>query len=67
MERQTVIHNLNEEIETLARLHIQYGLQRTPGFARQKEDIARLVRDHEVDIRRELEPHVLNLYRRYFG
>lgn len=67
MERQTVIANLNEEIETLARLHIQYGLQKTPGFARQKEDIARFVRDHEVDIRRELEPHVLNLYRRYFG
>lgn len=67
MERQTVIANLNAEIETLARLHIQHGLHQTQGFARQKEDIARLIRDHEVDLRRELEPHVLNLYRRYFG
>jgi len=67
VERQTVIANLNAEIETLTRLHIQHGLQQTQGFARQKEDIARLIRDHEVDLRRELEPHVLNLYRRYFG
>ena len=66
MERQAVIHDLSAEIETLARLHIQHGLHHTQGFARQKEGIARLVRDHEVDLRRELEPHILNLYRRYF-
>ena len=66
MERQAVIHDLSAEIETLARLHIQHGLHHTQGFASQKEGIARLVRDHEVDLRRELEPHILNLYRRYF-
>ena len=66
MERQAVIRDLSTKIETLARLHIQHGLHQTQGFARQKEGIARLVRDHEVDLRRELEPHVFNLYRRYF-
>ena len=66
MERQTVIHDLSERIETLARLHIQHGLHHTQGFAHQKEGISRLIRDQEVDLRRELEPHVLNLYRRYF-
>ena len=66
MERQTVINTLNTEIETLARLHIQHGLQKTPAFARRKDGIAKLVREHEVDIRRELEPQFFNLYRRYF-
>lgn len=67
MERQAVIRHLSTEIETLARLHIQHGLHHTPGFAKQRDSIARLVRDYEVDPKRELEPHVLNLYRRYFG
>ncbi len=66
MERQTVIRDLNERIETLARLHIQHGLHHTQGFVRQKEGIARLIRDNEVNLRQELDPHVLNLYRRYF-
>ena len=66
MERQIVIRHLSTEIETLARLHIQHGLQKTPAFARRKDGIARLIREHEVDTRRELEPQFLNLYRRYF-
>ena len=51
MERQTVIRDLNERIETLARLHIQHGLHHTQGFVRQKEGIARLIRDNEVNLR----------------
>ena len=66
MERQAVIRDLRERIETLARLHIQHGLHHTQGFVRQKEGINRLIRDNEVDLRQELDPLVLNLYRRYF-
>ncbi len=66
MDRQTVIRDLSQEIETLTRLHIQHGLQRTKGFADQKSNITRLIRDHEIDLNRELDPLTRNLYRRYF-
>ena len=39
MERETIIQGLNREIESLTRLHIQYGLQHTRGFERQKESV----------------------------
>ena len=67
MERQAVIRDLSAEIETLARLHIQHGLHHTAGFAKQKTNIEKLIQDHEVNLRKELDPLVLNLYRRYFG
>ena len=67
MERQAVIRDLSAEIETLARLHIQHGLHQTAGFAKQKTNIEKLIQDHEVNLRKELDPLVLNLYRRYFG
>ena len=67
MERQAVIRDLSAEIETLARLHIQHGLQHTQGFAKQKSDIEKLIQDNEVNLKKELDPLVLNLYRRYFG
>ena len=66
MERQAVIRDLSAEIETLARLHIQHGLHHTRGFANQKNNIEKLIQDYEVDLRKELDPLVLNLYRRYF-
>ena len=66
MERQAVIRDLSAEIETLARLHIQHGLQHTQGFAKQKNNIEKLIQDHEVNLKKELDPLVLNLYRRYF-
>lgn len=67
MERQAVIHDLSAEIETLARLHIQHGLHQTQGFAKQKRHIEKLIQDHEVNLKKELDPLVLNLYRRYFN
>ena len=66
MDRQTVIRDLSSQIETLTRLHIQHGLQRTPGFDAQKNSITRLIRDNEIDLNRELDPLTRNLYRRYF-
>ena len=67
MERQAVIRDLSAEIETLARLHIQHGLHHTKGFANQKRNIEKLIQDNEVNLKKELDPLVLNLYRRYFG
>ena len=67
MERQAVIRDLSAEIETLARLHIQHGLHHTQGFANQKNTIEKLIQEHEVNLKKELDPLVLNLYRRYFG
>jgi hypothetical protein len=66
MERQEVIRDLSAEIETLTRLHIQHGLHHTKGFAIQKRRIEKLIRDHEVNLKKELDPFVLCLYRRYF-
>ena len=66
MDRQTVIQDLSDKIETLTRLHIQHGLNRTPGFDAQKTSITRLIRDHGIDLNRELDPLTRNLYRRYF-
>ncbi len=67
MDRETAIRTLHSEIETLTRLHIQYGLHNTAGFSRQKKRVEDLVRDHEINLKQELDPLFLNLYRRYFG
>ncbi|MBR7074735.1 MAG: hypothetical protein IKI39_06460, partial [Oscillospiraceae bacterium] len=67
MERQAVIRDLSAEIETLARLHIQHGLHHTRGFANQKSNIEKLIQDNDINLKKELDPLVLNLYRRYFG
>ena len=66
MERQEVIRDLSTQIETLTRLHIQYGLHHTKGFAIQKRSIEKLIHDHDVNLKKELDPLVLGLYRRYF-
>ena len=67
MDRDIVIRNLHSEIETLTRLHIQYGLHKTVGFAVQKQRVESLIQEHEINLKQELDPLFLNLYRRYFG
>ena len=67
MERSDVIRDLEKDLETLTRLHVQHGLHHTEGFQNQKESIARRIREHEIDTRTELDPLARNLYRRYFG
>ena len=66
MERDTVIRDLNEQIETLARLHIRHGLYHSEGFRRRREHIRKLIAAYDVDVRKELDPMVSLLYRRYF-
>ena len=67
MSRENIIQNLNGQIETLTRLHIQYGLEKTEHFQSQKESISEYVTEHSIDVRSELDPVSRNLYRRYFG
>ena len=67
MERELAIRNLHSEIETLTRFHIQYGLHNTDAFYAQKQRVEELIREHEINLKQELDPVFLNLYRRYFG
>ncbi len=67
MSRERIIGDLSEKIETLARMHIQYGLLGTEGFSNQCNSISTLVDEHKIDVRTELDPLSLYFYRRYFG
>ena len=66
MERESIIRDLHVQIETLARLHIQHGLEKTEHFQNRKDSISEYVAQHGIDVRRELDPVSRNLYRRYF-
>ena len=66
MERQKMIRELNQQIESLASLHLCHGLYDSEGFRLQRERVERLVHENRVNVRKELEPQVLMLYRRYF-
>lgn len=66
MERQKMIRELNQQIESLASLHLRHGLYDSEGFRLQRERVERLVHENRVNVRKELEPQVLMLYRRYF-
>ncbi len=67
MERREIIKVLSRELESLTRLHIQYGLYNTEGFQTQKSNIARYIDEHQIDTRHELDALSLSQYRRYFG
>ncbi len=66
MEREAVIRDLNDRIETMARLHIVHGQHLSEGFRAQKAHVENIVREHNVNVRKELDPHVNLLYKRYF-
>ena len=66
MERESVIRNLNRQIENLSRLQPQYRLHRTGDYDKLRAGILQKIREHHVNVRYELDPHVYNLYRRYF-
>ena len=66
MSREIIIEDLHGQIETLTRLHIQHGLDKTEHFQNHKDSITEFVRKHDIDVRNELDPVSSNLYRRYF-
>jgi hypothetical protein len=67
MDRNLTVHQLADEIEQLAKMHILYGLDRTPQFAMQKERISQLILSQRIHVRTELDPVSRNLYGRYFS
>ena len=66
MERELVIRDLHEQIENLARLHIRHGLYHSEGFRLHREPVRGFIAEHNIDVRKELDPMVGLLYRRYF-
>ncbi|MGX8693148.1 MAG: hypothetical protein ACSW8E_05250 [Clostridia bacterium] len=66
MERENAIRELQEQIESMARLHVRHGLYHSEGFQRRREQVKKLIREHGIDVKKELDPMVGLLYRRYF-
>lgn len=67
MERQAILQEVSREIETLTEFHILYRMENSPLFDEQKEKVRKLIHQHSIRIREELEPISKNLYRRYFA
>ena len=66
MNREEMLLDLHGQIHNLTRLHIRHRLENTEAFRAHQRRIADTVREHDVDVRRELDPMTLQLYRRYF-
>ena len=66
MEREIAIRDVNHRIENLAKLHPQYRFQKSEEYNSVKRDISDAIRINGINVRKELDPHVYNLYRRYF-
>ena len=67
MQRNVYLDQLAGEIERLAKMHILYGLDRTPQFTEQKDKISKLILAQKINVRSELDPISRNLYGRYFN
>ena len=53
-------------MEREAVIHIHHGLYHSEGFKRQRRHVENLVREHKVNVQKELDPEVNLLYKRYF-
>ena len=66
VEREIAIRDVNRRIETLAKLHPQYQIQKPEEYNTIKRGISDAIRINGINVRKELDPHTYNLYRRYF-
>jgi hypothetical protein len=66
IEREETIRAASDKIMKLAEMHIIYGLDKTEGFRGQKDELAAFIREHHVDIKKDMDPLTRNLYQRYF-
>ena len=66
VEREIVIRDINSRIEQLARIQPQYRLRRSEEFNELKDGISKTIRSNGINTKSDLEPHIYNLYRRYF-
>ena len=63
---ESVVSDINSRKEHLATLQPQYRLYRSAEFSALKKGITETIRNNGINVRQELEPHVYNLYRRFF-
>lgn len=66
MDRERIIRRLNDELESLARLHIQHRLEFSEGFRTHKDSISNTIQEYEINVKTELDPVAQYFYRRYF-
>ena len=66
VEREIAIRDVNHRIETLAKIHPQYQIQKPEEYNKIKRGISDAIRINGINVRKELDPHTYNLYRRYF-
>ena len=64
MNREAAVGRLHAEVETLIRLH-QHGLYDSHGYQARKRRIQESIRELGIDVKKELDPVTLVLYRRY--
>ena len=67
MERARMIADLHYQIESLTRIPPQDILHNALHVQERKQRITTCIRKNDVNVRQELIPEVLNLYRRFFG
>ena len=65
MEREHLIRDLSDQIEALARFHIQHRLGDAEGVIRRRESINDFISKHGIDVQRELDPLSQYYYRRF--
>jgi len=66
VERENAISDVNRRIENLTKLQPRYRLHRPEEFNALRDGITDIIRTYGINVRTELDPHVYNLYRRYF-
>lgn len=67
MNRDQALQTITDDIESLTKLHILYGIQDSPQFASIKNRITKTIQHQKISVRADLSPMTLSLYRRYFS
>ena len=62
LDRTILIQDLENQIDSLARFHIQYRLGHTEAVAQKEQQILRYIREYQINVTEELDP----LHRYYY-
>ncbi len=62
LDRAVLIQNLAEQMDSLARSHIQHRLGHTEAIAQKEQMILQYIQEHQIDVMEELDP----LHRYYY-
>ena len=66
VQKEIAIRDVNSRIEQLARIQPQIRLHKSEEFNELKKGITKTIRTNGINTKSDLEPHIYNLYRRYF-